>query len=57
MSPAESIPYEDMSEVHPGADPVNSLAGYGNSRYLYEMSDDKLWQTSRVEPRIHRLYP
>ncbi len=42
MSPAESIPYEDMSEVRPGADPVNFLAGYGNSRYLYEMSADAL---------------
>ena len=37
MSPAESILYEDMSEVHPGAGPVNLLAGHGNSRYLYEM--------------------
>lgn len=37
MSPAESILYEDMSEVHPGAGSVNILAGHGNSRYLYEM--------------------
>ena len=38
MSPAESILYNDMSEVHPGAGSVRrSLAEHGNSRYLYEM--------------------
>jgi len=38
MSPAESIPYDDIGEVHPGAGPVKlSLAGHGNSRYLFEM--------------------
>jgi len=39
MPEAESILYESMSKVHPGAGPVRllCLAGHGNSRYLYEM--------------------
>jgi len=38
MSSAESILYDIMSEVHPGAGSVRrSLAEHGNSRYLYEM--------------------
>jgi|GEM_PF-2977916 hypothetical protein len=38
MSPAESIPYTNLSEVHPGADSVrDNLAESGNSRYLNKM--------------------
>lgn len=37
MSLAESIPYRDRSEVHPGACSVKDyLAVHGSSRYLYE---------------------
>lgn len=55
MSPAESILNRNMSEVHPGADSVKLLlAGFGNSRYLYEMYSRRKfqWDTNRVEPRI-----
>ncbi len=37
MSSAESILYEDMREVHPGAGSVRvNLAEHGYSRYLFE---------------------
>jgi hypothetical protein len=54
MSPAESILYENKSEVHPGAGPVKLfLAGHGNSRYLYKMHIGfAVRYANRVEPRI-----
>lgn len=37
MSPAESILYLKIGEVHPGAGSVKPwLAEHGNSRYLYQ---------------------
>lgn len=57
MSSAESILYDNMSEVHPGAGSVRQcLAEHGNSRYLYEMYTRVYGYASRVEPRYNRLY-
>ena len=59
MSPAESIPYETICEVHPGAGSVKCdfLAGHGSSRYLYSRSMSILNGIQIEWNRVfHRLY-
>ena len=49
MSPAESIFYRNIFEVHSGADPVNFLAGYESStlQILREDPDRSLLEWNR----------
>lgn len=57
MSLAESILYDDMSEVHPGAGSVRfCLAEHGNSRYLYEMYTSLNGIQVEWNRAYHRLY-
>lgn len=63
MSSAESILYENMREVHPGAGSVkrlflSCLAGHGNSRYLIKMYVIIFIKDIQIEWNrvFHRLY-